>query len=173
MANCASTVPSFVEPECGNIEFGRVVAVAFIHKDITISDPTNPAQWVDATYASDIIVLQNVNGAYPKASVVEIEGKGKQATLGVGRNHEVTFKFDGIKGNSGFVNAINKAEDYKFAFVVGREYNDLYMVDTIVSVDIGQNVDTGIDSQAEWMASIKWSDIDVPSVYDVPTGIFE
>ena len=56
MANCRPSIPEFISPEC-DFESGRVVALAFIHKDIhaaIYADPTNPALWVDGDYSADL-----------------------------------------------------------------------------------------------------------------------
>lgn len=59
------------------------------------------------------------------------------------------------------------------AFVVGSDYDLLFRVDKNVSIDAGPVVQEGLDTEVDWEVSVKWSDIDVPSTSDVPTGIFE
>lgn len=172
MANCRPYIPSYVEPEC-IVEGGSVVAVAFIDKSITFTDITDPAEWVDESYASDIIVFQEVRGSYPKPAVTEVPGKGKLSTRPIGRNHEVTFRVSGIKGNDGFWNSMNKTTNYNFAFVVGGDYNLLMYVNTEISIDAAPEVGEALDSEVDWMVSVKWNDFDLPSTSNVPAGVFQ
>jgi hypothetical protein len=171
MANCRPYIPSYIEPEC-IVEGGSVVAVAFIDKSITFTNITNPAQWVDQSYASDIIIFPEVRGSYAKPSVTEVQGKGKQATRPVGRNHEVVFRVSGIKGNDVFWNAMNKSTNYTFAFVVGGSYSLLMYTSAEVSIDAAPEVQEGLDTEVDWLVSVKWSKFDVPSTSNVPAGVF-
>jgi len=77
-----------------------------------------------------------------------------------------------MKGNNLYWDALNKAENYKFAFVTG-EYDDLYYVNTLVQIDAKPEILEGLDSQIDWVVSVKWSDLEQPAISDVPAGIFE
>ena len=99
-------------------------------------------------------------------------GKGSQQTKTVGRNHELTFRVDAIKGNHNYWNNLNKSDNYKLAFVVGGGYDILFFVDVNVHIDAGPEVQEGLDTEVDWMVSVKWSDIDLPTTHDVPVGIF-
>lgn len=173
MSNCPATVPSYVEPNCFAVDKGRIVAVAFVDEGVTFTDITDPAEWVDPTYAADILIHQEVNGAYPPSSPVEVEGKGKQATRSVGRNHEVTFRVNGIKGNDAYWNALNKSTTYKFAFVTGEDYSILHYANVIVDISADSDVQSATDTEIDWVVTVKWNDVDLVSTHDVPAGIFE
>jgi hypothetical protein len=140
---------------------------------VEFTDITDPAQWQNLTYASDILIHPEVRGSYAKAAATEIQGKGKQDTRVVGRKHEVIFRVASVKGNDDYWNALNKATNYKCAFVVGSNYDLLYYVDVNVSIDAATEIQEGLDTEVDWMVSVKWSDFDVPSTSDVPAGIFE
>ena len=172
MANCPVTVPVFVELDCFKVDKGRIVGIAFIDESHVFVDTSDPAEWVDANYAADILVHKQVRGGYAPSSISEAPGYGKQASRTVGRNHEVIVHIPSMKGNSGYWDALNKAENYKFAFVTG-EYDDLYYVNTLVQIDAKPGIEEGLDSQIDWVVSIKWSDLEQPSITDVPAGIFE
>ncbi len=171
MPNCRPYIPAFVNPEC-EIEPGSVVAVAFIDKSITFDSITNPAEWVDESYASDIIIFKEVRGSYSKPAAVTVPGKGKQSTRVIGRNHEVAFRVSGVKRNSNFWNQMNKSTNYNFAFVVGGNYDLLYYVDTQVSIDAASEVQEGLDTEVDFMVSVTWSDFDLPTTSNTPSGEF-
>lgn len=173
MPNCQVFPPAYVEQTGCDVEPGSVVAVAFIDEDVTFTDITDPAEWTNLTYASDVLVHQEVRGSYSKPAATEIPGKGKQDTRVVGRKHELLFRVSSIKGNDNYWNTLNRSTNYKVAFVVGSEYDLLFYVDTNVSIDAGPVVEESLDSEVDWNVSVKWSSINVPGTSDVPTGIFE
>jgi len=173
MSNCPASVPSYIEPNCFAVDKGRIVAIAFVDEGVTFVDITDPAEWVDPTYAADILIHQEVNGAKPPSSPVEVEGKGKQPTRTVGRAFEATVRVNGIKGNDEYWNALNASTNYKFAYVTGEDYSILHYVDTIVSISADADIQSATDTEIDWVVVVKWSDKDLPSTSDVPAGIFE
>ncbi len=173
---CRPNVPGFVDLVGCDIEGGSVVAVALIEDSVVFNDAndiTDPANWVDLTYASDIIIYQEVRGSYPVPAPTEIPGKGKNDVRVTGRKHELTFRMEAIKGNDNHVNTVNKATNYTLAFVIGSNYDMLYYVNTNVSISAASDVQEGLDTNVDWVFTIKWSDINVPSTSDVPAGIFD
>ena len=173
---CRPNVPGFVDLVGCDIEGGSVVAVALIEDSVVFNDAndiTDPANWVDLTYASDIIIYQEVRGSYPVPAPTEIPGKGKNDVRVTGRKHELTFRMEAIKGNDNHVNTVNKATNYTLAFVVGGEYDMLYYVSKNVSISAASDIQEGLDTNVDWVFTIKWSDINVPSTSDVPAGIFD
>lgn len=176
MPNCRPDVPGFLDiPGCG-IEGGSVVAVAFIEDSVVFNDTndiTDPANWVGLTYTSDILIHQEVRGSYPVPAPTEIPGKGKNDVRTTGRKHELTFRMESIKGNDNYINTLNSATNYTLAFVVGANYDMLYYVNTNVNISAASDVQEGIDTNVDWVFTVKWSDINVPSTSDVPAGIFD
>ena len=173
MPNCRPDVQAYLDFAGCDIENGSVVAVAFIEDSVSFTDITDPSDWVGQTYASDILIHKEVRGSYAKAAPTEIPGKGKQDTRVVGRKHEMIFRVSNIKGNDGYWNSLNQSTNYTLAFVVGGDYNLLYRVPVNVSIDAGSDVQEGLDTEVDWMVSVKWSDRDVPSTSDVPVGVFD
>lgn len=173
MPNCQVFPPAYIELVGCDVEPGSVVAVAFVDEDVSFTDITDPSEWTTGlTYSSDIIIFQEVRGAYAKPAVTEIPGKGSQDTRVVGRKHELTFRVESVKGNDNFWNTMNRSTNYKVAFVIGNDYGLLMYVTKNVSIDAAAVVQEAIDSIVEWDVSVKWSDINVPSTSNVPTGIF-
>ena len=172
-ADCPNNIPDYIEVDCQAIEFGRIVAIAFCDEDVVFTDITDPAEWTGLTYATDIIIHQQCSGSMSPASPVTIDGKGAQATRGVGRDHTATVRIAGIKGNSGHWDALNRSNNYKFAFVTGKDYDLLHYVDSIVNINAGEDVQAPLSSEIDWVVTITWSDNDLPTTTDVPAGIFE
>jgi hypothetical protein len=175
MPKCRVFPPEFLVQAGCDIEPGSIVAVAFIEEaiDFDVLDITDPANWVDVNYDSDLIIFNEVRGSYAKPTATEVAGKGSQDTRVVGRKHEATFRVSSVKGNDNFWNTMNRATNYRFAFVVGANYDLLYWVNKNISIDSASDVQEGLDTEVDWLVSVKWSDIDVPSTSDVPVGIFE
>ena len=172
-ADCPNNVPDFIEPDCQAFEGGRIVALAFIDTDKTFTDITDPAEWVDLVYATDILIYQEVAGSMSPPSPVTVPGKGAQAEKSVGRDHTINVRIRGVKGNDAHFNALNRSTNYKVAFVTGKDYDILHYVDSIVNIDVGEEVLADLSSEIDWVGVITWSDNDLPSTSDVPAGIFQ
>lgn len=173
MPNCRPDVQTFLDQAGCEIEGGSIVALAFIEDSVTFTNITDPSEWVGLTYASDILIHQEVRGSYPKAAATEIPGKGKQDIRITGRKHVANVRIGSIKGNEGYWDQLNQATNYKVAFVIGADYDLLYFVDKNVSINASSVVEEGLDTEVDWDVEIKWSDKNLPSTSDVPTGIFE
>lgn len=179
MTGCRPDVPVFVDLAGCEIEGGSVVAVALIEDSIVFTDSsggndiTDPTNWVGHTYASDIVIYKEVRGSYPVPAPTEIPGKGKNDVRVSGRKHELTFRMEAIKGNDNHINTVNIATNYTLAFVVGANYDMLYYVTKNVNISAASDVQEGIDTNVDWVFTIKWADINVPSTSNVPVGIFD
>jgi hypothetical protein len=173
MARCAQ-VPAFVVPEC-TVETGRVVALAFIHKDIfdaIYADPSNASNWVDGSYSSDLEVFQEVRGTYSGGQPTTVSGLGSQANRTVNATHTLTVQVEGVKGNEDFWNEIQKSNDYRVAFVVGGNYDLLFIQNKDVSIYANVPVEEGLDTEVLWNVTVEWQDIVNPKTSNVPAGIF-
>lgn len=174
MANCRPNIPEFVEAEC-SLETGRVVALAFIHKDIhaaIYADPSNASNWVDGDYAQDLFIFQEVRGSYSGGSPTTINGLGSQSTRTINAEHTLTVFLESVKGNEDFWNEIVKSNDYRVAFVVGGDYNLLYINNVDCDIYGTAPVEEGLDTQVGWNATVTWRDLNNPKTSNVPTGIF-
>ena len=173
MARCAQ-IPEFIEQEC-SLESGRIVGLAFIHKDIAAAiyaDPSNAANWVDGDYAQDLYVFQEVRGSYTGGSPTEINGVGSQSTKVINAEHALTVFIQGVKGNEDFFNEIVKTDNYRVAFVVGGDYGLLYINNVDTSIFGTAPVEEGLDTEVGWTVTVKWRDVKNPRTSNVPTGIF-
>ena len=174
MANCRPNIPQFIEPEC-DFESGRVVALAFIHKDIHAAiyeDPSNSSLWVDGSYSSDLFVFQEVRGTYDGGSPIDVPGIGNQDTRVINADRSLTVAIQGVKGNEDFWNEIVKSHQYRVAYVTGGDYGNLFITNVDASIFAGAPVEEGLDSAVSWSSIIKWKDINNPKSSDVPVGIF-
>lgn len=171
--DCRPDIPSFLET-C-DFEGGSVVAAALIEDSVVFGDGndiTDPANWTGLTYAADILIYKEVRGSYPVPSVTELPGKGKNDVKVTGRKHELTFRKSFIKGNDNYINALNAATNYTVAFVIGGDYDMLFYVNKNVSISAAPDVQEGLDTEVDWVFTVKWSDINIPSTSNVPAGIF-
>ena len=174
MANCRPNQPSFTEPEC-DFESGRVVALAFIHKDIhaaIYADPSTAGNWVDGDYSADLHIFQEVRGTYDGGSPIDVAGIGNQDTRVINADRSMNVFIQGVKGNEGFFNEIVKSHNYRVAFVTGGDYGSLFINNVDCSIVGGAPVEEGLDSAVNWSVIIKWKDINNPKSSNVPVGIF-
>lgn len=175
MPNCRPNIPDFTVPDCV-YESGRIVALAFIHKDIhaaIYANPSNAALWVDGSYAADLHVFQEVRGTYSGGQPTETGGLGNQSSRVINAEHTATVRVEGIKGNEDFWDEIAKSHEYRVAMVVGANY-DLLLINNVDTSIYGMvPVEEGLESELLWSVSIKWRDIKNPKTSDVPAGIFQ
>jgi len=174
MANCRPNIPNFTLPECIN-ETGRIVAISFIHKAIhaaIYADPSNAALWVDANYAADLHVFQEARGTYSGGQPTDIPGFGTQATRVINAEHTATIMIEGVRDNEGFWDNIALSHEYRFAFVVGGNYDLLMINNKDISVYSTPVIEDGLDSEVAWNATVKWRDFYNMKTSAVPSGIF-
>jgi hypothetical protein len=174
MGRCAANIPSFIERDCV-FESGRIVALAFIHKDVfpaIYANPSNAALWVDSSYSSDVIVFKNVRGSFDGGSPIEVSGVGNQSTRVINADRSASVMIPGVKGNEDVWNEIVKERGYRVAFVVGANYDLLLLNNVDTSIFAVAPVEEGLDTEIMWNVSIKWKDIKNPKSSNVPTGVF-
>ena len=155
------------------IETGSVVAIAFIDDSIDFSNIESPAEWSNLVYSTDILIHQEVRGNYAKPELQIITSLGKNDSRTIGRQHELIFKASSVKGNTPYWNILNDSSNYKLAFVVGGDYDLLFYANQNVTIDASSEVEEGLDSEVDWLVSVKWPDINLPSTSNVPFGIFD
>jgi len=175
MSNCRPSIPNYVLTDCVD-EIGRVVAVAFIHKDIHASiyaNPSNATLWTDGSYQADLHVFKEVRGTYSGGQPTEIPGLGTQSTRVINAEHTAEISIEGVKGNETFWNEISKSHEYRVALVIGGNYDLLLINNKDCSIFANVPVEEGLDSEVLWKAMIKWRDRENPKTSDVPAGIFE
>jgi hypothetical protein len=173
MARC-SQVPDFITGDCV-YESGRVVALAFVHKDVypaIYADPTNAALWVDSSYASDVIIFKNVRGSFDGGSPVEISGFGNQSTKTINADRTLNVMVQGVKGNEDVWNELVKEQGYRVAFVVGANYDLMFLNNVDTSIFAIAAVEEGLDTEIMWNVTIKWKDVNSPKSANVPAGVF-
>lgn len=174
MSNCRPSIPAFVGQECPD-ESGRVVALALIHKDIfdaIYADPSNASLWVDANYAADLHIFQEVRGSYSGGEPVEVGGLGSQDTRVVNATHTLTCRVESVRDNEDFWNQLAKSHNYRPAFVVGGDYDLLMIANKDCSIYANVPVEEGLDTEVLWNVNIKWKDFNNPKTSAVPPGIF-
>lgn len=169
MPNCRVYPVEYIEKPGCDVDFGSIVSVAFIDQDVDFIDITDPDEWV----GQNIVILPEVRGLYQKFASTEVEGKGRQATRVSGRKHAIIFKVESVKSNERFWRILNKATNYKLAFVTGQDYDTLFYTTKNVSIDAGPVIERNLDSIVQWEVAVKWSDLNVPQTTDVPSGIFD
>ena len=173
MANCRALPDDFENLLNCEIETGSVVAVAFIDDSIEFSNIEDASEWSDLVYETDILVHKEVRGSYAKPESQIITALGKNDSRIVGRQHEVVFKASSIKENTPYWNILNNSSNYTFAFVIGSDYDLLMYVNQQVTIDAAAEVQEGLDSEVDWLVSVKWPSLELPGTSDVPYAIFD
>lgn len=169
---CTDVQDDFSEVTCG-IETGRIVAFALVDPIIdAITDPEDDADWTTAVGASPqgVFVINNgVKGEMPRATETEEEGFGLELVQVVGADHQATLQVKGIKGNTDFMNIVNR-KAWGVALVYNRG-NDMLYIPSGVTVQGRIVIPAGLNNQAYWEVTFKWTTLDEPSVYTTPASL--
>ncbi len=173
MANCRTLPDDFENQLNCELETGSVVAVAFIDDSVEFSNIESAAEWSNLVYSTDILIHKEVRGSYSKPESQIITSPGKNDSRIVGRQHELGFRASSIKENTPYWNILNNSSNYKFAFVIGSEYDLLMYINQHVTIDAAADVQEGLDSEVDWLVSVKWPSLELPGTSDVPFGIFD
>lgn len=172
MANCRFDIPSYNDLTC-EFESGRVVAFALVDEDkadaASASDWSSPNFWNTESYTTDILIHQKSNGTYT-ASPVTVPGKGNKGDRLAGMDHTATLRVESM-ANSSYWNALNKSENYR-AVLVTDNYNKILVPAVNVNIFARLDVQDDTNSVVDWVIDLTWKDIDNPTVYDAPSGIF-
>ena len=72
---CNTPLPTYVEDLCAN-EPGRIIAIALMGSDHTVTDPTDQSQWTSNIADGKVVIIKGVRGDRPKSTPVTSEGWG-------------------------------------------------------------------------------------------------
>jgi hypothetical protein len=169
---CGTSVPDYVANDCG-VELGGVIGIALIDESVEFTDITDESEWAAHITASPQLIwpLKKTRGEYPGGTPTEEEGFGKETTRVTGADHEATFEVEGTKANTAFWNNVNRKKNFKFAWATNGD--NLVYINHPVTVFAKLVNPRDIKAGMFWQVSVKWQSVDVPSITDVPTGIFE
>lgn len=164
----------FTQKDCG-VDFGGLVAVAFIDKDTpspSTADLESTSWWTDKTGTSPptVFLVLETRGSYPPASAVEQEGLGLSGPQVTGFDHAINFKVEDLKENRDFFENKNRRK-YKFAFLMASDI--LGFIDDPVTVAARADVQEEITSMALWNVDIKWATLSNPFFVDKPANVFD
>ena len=115
------------------------------------------------------MIHQKSNGTYT-ASPVTVPGKGNKGDRLAGMDHTATLRVESM-ANSSYWNALNKSENYR-AVLVTDNYNKILVPAVNVNIFARLDVQDDTNSVVDWVIDLTWKDIDNPTVYDAPSGIF-
>lgn len=167
---CAASQPAHFCSDCSEAEHGRVRSIAFIAKDFTITDPSDPTEWAAGVAAGKIIIIPAVIGSYNGGDPVTGTGYGDVAEKLNGYNFELTFKDPNYAENADFYNALKNSRNYRVAF---RSENLTHMSDKAVSVIPKNPITDNLNDEVVWDVTVKFQQSDLPTPFDTPEGIFD
>lgn len=167
------TVPVYNCNPCPDYEYGRVRSIAFIKTSYiatVLANPTSTAVWTTGINAGNIIVIHKTSGTYDGGTQEEIPGFGDETTANGGVDHVIVYRDPNYKENCDFYNAIRTNNIYTVAY---RTSDSIHFSETAVSVAAKNPVQDDTKSVVVWEVTVKWSNPDSPTAYDVPASIFD
>jgi len=168
---CDTPLPAYAEDICANEE-GRIIAVAYLRSDATITDYTSAAEWNADIAAGRTVIIKNVRGEKPKSSANSIDGFGRQKSRTVGRDFTTSYQHPDVVGNEDFYNVLNYDSSHRFAFYT--QGGKVWVVeDAIADVDADFNVPMGLNDIIVFEVAVSWSTQPMPIAYNAPASVFE
>lgn len=168
---CEDPVPIYEEDLCES-EPGRIIAVAYLRTDATITDYTSAAQWAADVAAGRAAVIRNVRGEKPKSSQTEVDGFGREDVRTTGRKHNIVYESPDVIDNVDYYNAMNFNSSYRVAYYT--QSGHVWVVEeAIANVDADYVILSAIDSDILWNVEVKWSSKALALPYVAPASIFE
>ncbi|MBA3830064.1 MAG: hypothetical protein H0X33_14075 [Taibaiella sp.] len=168
-SGCGTTVGDHYCNNCEVAEHARIRSVAYIAKDFTFIDPTNPVEWKAGIAAKKIIVIPETSGSFDGGSEVEGTGYGDQQSKLTGYNFQLTYQDPNYKNNADFYNGLKRTSNYRVAY---RTESLVHISLNTVSVIPKNPVTDNLSDEVTWSVLVKWSEGDLPVPYNVPSGIF-
>lgn len=170
---CDIPLGEFSEDICQNNE-GRIIAVALMRTDHTITDLTDLTQWNAAVAAGTVQIIRNVSGEMPKSAPITGDGFGRQQTRNISRDHTATYQHPDVIGNEDFYNNLNYNNSYSF-YPYTASGHVWSTADAIASFDAAPVIEKGLNSSIIFDVAVSWSDKDIPVAYDATalSSLFE
>lgn len=156
--------------ECENcdelIEHARVRHAGAIKKSYMatlLADVTNPDVWATGVASGDITLIPDVIGTWNGGDPVEGTGYGDQSESVESYKHEVTFKDQRYKGNSGCYNMLLKSKNRHLFFVT----ESLVHFSTKPASFIPKSpVTETLTDKINWEVTVKWIEKDLLVPHD-------
>lgn len=168
MASCASVTNAFIAKCCPTTEEGQVKAVTFIRGGVTITDPTNVADWEAALAADDLRVIPAVIGDKPVSTAAEGPGFGWDSFETIGRDHVLNFRCKFNRANQEFFNQLNKDSSWTMVFCTKT---NLFMTNVSVNVNADVVIAEDKNTQVTHNVVIKWKNMDLTTVIELTTAL--
>jgi len=165
---CSQPVPAYLCNPCPTTEKGRISTVFFIKPEYVFTDPENPTEWLQAMQDGNVIQVINVRGKYDGGSAKKGDGYGREIDRLMNYTFKAEFKDLNFFPNAAFYDTIDKAVNWKFAFLTSTL---LWMVDAPITTETKDEVTEDVESDVVWVAGITWQSTDKPRKFVAPAGI--
>ena len=167
---------------CGSEKRKGGISAVFIIKidQVSITDWENATQWATAIANGDVILIQEVRGAYPQPSPIESDrliGCGAETELD-GWDHTMTWKDRAVnEANNQFYGDLNGCT-YHFGFFDCQpngtdiihvvELNEVSFVCPPATIEEGTSTVQMYNCTAKWTSNFD----EFPVQYSAPAGVF-
>jgi len=168
---CDDPVPVFQADLCAN-DPGRVIAVAFIRTDATITDYTSVDEWNADITAGLITVIKNTKGSKEKSGANTIDGFGREQNRTVGRDFTLAYSHPDVIDNIDFYDALNFNSSFTTAFYT--QSGHVFVEDVaIANIDADYVITDAINDIMVWDVAVSWSSKTMPQAFVAPGSVFE
>jgi len=165
-----SELNRYYNPPCdGETNYNKVVMIALILPNATITDYSNNTQWATDINSGAVRLIKETQGNYDGGSATIAPGFGNQLERVTGAKHTLNFMSKFRKANHEFFNSLRGLNVKGFAFVSGN--NDvLQVVEKNAMFYAKAPITDDLIAERKFEVQSTWSDIDMPAPYTVPSA---
>lgn len=158
----------YSNPPCdGETHYNKVVMIALVLPDALITDYKSNTEWTTDIASGAIRLIKETQGNYDGGAATLAPGFGNQLEKVTGVKHTLNFMTKYRTANHDFFNRLRGLNVKAFAFVSGD--NDvLQVVEKNAMFYAKAPVTDDLVAERKFEVQTTWSDIDMPTPYDVP-----
>jgi len=159
----------YTNPPCdGETHYNKIVMIALVLPDATITDYSNNTQWTADIASGAVRLIKETQGNYDGGVAVLAPGFGNQLERVVGQKHTLNFMTKYRIANHDFFNKL-RGLNVKAIAIVSGDNDALQVVEKNAMLYAKAPITDDLTAERKFEVQTTWSDIDMPVPYDVPS----
>jgi hypothetical protein len=172
--NCVD-LPDHEQIDCGLYLKGGMGAGAIVSCDHTIVDWSSTSEWEENIASGKVKIVKPIRGSFPEPAAVEGENPNGCGALNVVDTFDRTLEYKDFNvsaANIDFYNQLNRRQSFFVGFQGCQGADRIWVVDSPITWNARQPLDENNRIKLMFLVTGSWTEFDMPTFYDAPTGIF-
>lgn len=166
---CAITIPDPACSDCPTKENGRVRHLALKKVSYTFVDITNPVEWQTALTARNVYIFAYTKGTY-SMTPNESPSFGNVENQLDSYSNVLELMEPNFAINRNFWNSIKGALNF---VPIWGSASKIYEGTVPATIIPSFKIEDDVKSIINWNLKIEWTEANLPTIYDAPTGTFD